>query len=427
MEFNRLTDSELRKAADFAQKNEQLGDTFFLYDEAEIIRRATGMERTMEELSDDRLKFIGNFFAVKALPNPSVLRTIVSSGGGLDLATTNELKLIQQFGLEDATMMFTATNARADDYVLARKLGAVINVGNSYEWQRCERTLSGNMPKRMGVRINPGDLKTVSEGNVIGNAKESQFGTSYDNAFNILHAMKAAGVKELGIHMMLGSNELNPEYFLENATIGSFLEQKARGAGLEITYIDVGGGYGVAYRKSEQEPAQHDVIKAIRTGLGDFTGEVATEFGRHITGPAGYLISRVTAPIDGNFGTEFVSLDGSVNNVSRLVTVKNAEHPSRFIAGDNRALSTEQSAIGLTGRQCSGSDLYLKGSAHAPNDIAEHDISVIEMMGAHARSNSTNYNLIERAGEVYVRQEGTLEVIRRTETTEDLFATFIGK
>jgi diaminopimelate decarboxylase len=389
------------------------GTPVFIYDEAGIRNNA---KRINEAFSWS--KNYVNYFAVKATPTPAILRIIHDEKMGFDCSSRGELEMLAQENLTCNGVFYTSNNTPDQDYVRANEMGATINIDKAQYLYQVKDAL-GALPKRMAIRFNPGKEKAGNA--IIGEPQESKFGDTREKVIEALKEMKKFGVEEIGIHAMVSSNEKNPEYFGDTARLLKELSLLAKKThNIDIAFINVGGGMGVNYHASEEAVDVQAIGDAVRMQLEELGIEVYTENGRYITGPHGFLLTRVTHGIIESH-EPFVQIDSSINNMARLATVKAAYHHINVLGRDD----DEKRKMHITGSLCANTDKMFKWH-DLPSTIQPGDLMVIHDAGAHSRANSHNYNFRLRAGEVLVRQDGTHQLIRRHETLDDLFATTKG-
>lgn len=410
------------KTLPFSQKVfEEIADTYgtpvFVYDEDGIRAQAQRLNRAFL-WTQKHNQGQQNFFAVKATPTPAILRVLHDEGMGFDCSSRPELSMIRQNQLGSAGISYSSNNTSDDDYRFAHELGAIINVDKLAYVEQVKRAL-GALPKQMSIRLNPGDLR---EGNdIIGHPVESKFGARPDQVIEALKQMREGGVERVGIHTMVISSETRADSFVETAQILADLVVVAKkDHDITIDYLNIGGGLGVSYHPDDPEVDVEAIGEAIRKVLEPLEIPIYTEFGRYITGPHGYLLTRVTHGVQETW-QKFLEVDTSVNNMARLVTVKNAYHYVTTLGKE----SDPMQPVNIVGSMCTNSDKMLK-NVPIPTTIESGDLLVLHDAGAHARANSHNYNSLLRAGEVLVHPDGTHSLIRRPETEEDIFATTNG-
>ncbi len=358
-----------------------------------------------------------NFFAVKAAPTPGTLRLIADEGMGFDCSSRPELQMVHAEGLAGNGIFYTSNNTPDDDYRLAYDLGAIINVDKAPYVGQVERAL-GRLPLSMAIRYNPGDRKTGND--IIGDPVRSKFGDTEEHVLGALQIMRALGVERIGLHTMVVSNEKDPGSFAGTARLLRELVEKALDRGVEVRFLNIGGGIGIDYRPNEAPVDVAAIGEAVASELQQLGMPVYTENGRYITGPHGFLLTRITHGIMETYAP-YVQVDTSINNMARLGTVAAAYHELTVLGRENDPVAS----MNVTGSMCANSDIFFKDRL-LPITIQPGDLMVIHDAGAHSRSNSHNYNFRLRAGEVLVRRDGGHQLIRRHETADDLFATTKG-
>ena len=397
----------------FEEIAQKYGTPVFVYDENGITNNAGRINEAFSWSPN-----YVNFFAVKATPTPAILRIIENEKMGFDCSSRGELEMVFRENLTKNGIFYTSNNTPDQDYLRANEIGATINIDKFQYINQVQKAL-GSLPKRMAIRFNPGKEKSGNA--IIGNPYESKFGDTKEHVLSALDFMKNNGVQEIGIHAMVSSNEKNPEYFGDTARLLKELSRDAKAqSNVNISFINVGGGMGVSYH-AEEEPV--DVIgigQAVREQLEELGIQIVTENGRYVTGPNGYLLTRVTHGIIESH-EPFVQIDSSINNMARLATVTAAYHHINVLGRE----FDESRKMHVTGSLCANTDKMFKWH-DLPKTIQPDDLMVIHDAGAHSRANSHNYNFRLRAGEVLVKKDGTHQLIRRHETLDDVFATIKG-
>lgn len=388
---------------------------FFVYDEKSIRINARTLNR---EFAWN--KGFKEYFAVKALPNPYILCILKEEGFGVDCSSFTELKLAVAAGFKREEIMFTSNDTPAQEFIEAKKIGAIINLDDIGHIEFLEK--NAGFPELLCFRLNPGKLK---KGNVIiGEPQESKYGLTRDQILEAYQITKQKGVKRFGLHAMVASNELNKEYFIETADIlfdlAVSLRQKL-GIGLE--FINIGGGIGIAYKPGQKAvnlKAVSDGIKRsyqkkiVKNNLHPI--KIFMENGRIITGPYGYLISRVLHKK--KTYKEFVGLDSSIANLVRAALVPGAYH---FVSILGKEKMPNNHVYDLVGSLCTNLDKLTINRKLPTIDIG--DIVVMHDAGAHAHAMSFNYNGKLRCAELLLTKEGKFKLIRRAEIPKDYFAT----
>ena len=397
------------------------GTPLYVYDEAGICANARRLQEAFSWIPDYQ-----NFFAVKATPTPAILRLIAGQGMGFDCSSRGELEMIRRESLADNGVFYSSNNTADDDYAFAFRLGATINL-DKFDYVDQVRRVLETPPKRMAIRYNPGDFGVGSS--IIGFPRLAKFGARRDDVVAGVVALRRWGVESVGLHTMVVSNERDPAQFAATASVVSelaiYIEEQT---GRRIDFVNLGGGLGVTYHAADPEVDVLGVGAAIRGVLGNSTFRIMTEHGRYITGPHGYLLTRITHGIQ-RVHQPFLQVDTSINNIARLATVTAAYHQLDVLGRENDLLIP----MNVTGSMCANTDVMFRSAAVGsrpgcmlPETSAPGDLLVIHDAGAHCRANSHNYNFQLRCGEVLVGKDGSHSLIRRHETIDDLLRTTDG-
>jgi diaminopimelate decarboxylase len=357
---------------------------FHIYDEAAIRGNAAGLKAAFAWAEEEAGGF-REFFAVKALPNPHILALLKSEGFGTDCSSMTELVLSERVGIRGERIMFTSNDTPAEEYVKARSLGAIINLDDISHIDFVEK--QAGLPDLLSFRYNPGPLR---EGNpIIGDPKEAKYGFTREQLFEGYRICRERGVKRFGLHTMVISNELNPATFIETADMLFDIAAVAR-------------GIRDSYRK-----------RVAAAGLKPLA--IMMECGRYITGPYGWLVSRVLHKKETY--KSYVGLDACMANLMRPGMYGAYHHIT--VLGKEKAPADH--VYDVTGSLCENNDKFAI-DRRLPG-IAIGDIVVIHDTGAHGHAMGFNYNGKLRSAELLLRPDGTATQIRRRETIEDLLAT----
>lgn len=397
----------------FHEIAQQYGTPVYVYDEAGIRANAQAVNEAFGWSPD----YI-NHFAVKATPLPAILRTVRDEGMGFDCSSSTELRMVEEQVDGDSQVFYTSNNTPDEHYRFAHGIGATINVDKLPYVEQVRRAL-GELPQRMAIRYNPGELK---KGNaLIGDPKYAKFGDTEQHVLAALQQMQSGGVEEIGLHTMVVSNEKDPESFRDTARILRQLADRAHDLlGLEVSFINIGGGIGVNYHPEEEPVDILGIGDAVKSELGDLGIPIISENGRYVTGPHGYFLTRVTHGIIESY-QRFLEVDTSVNNMARLATVTAAFHELHILGrdGDEREIMT------VTGSMCANTDKFFKDRP-LPKTVQPGDLMVIHDAGAHMQANSHNYNGQPRAGGVLVCADGTTQLAMHPETEDHILARTAG-
>ncbi len=393
----------------------QVPTPFHIYHEALIRENARRFARAFAWVPGG----FKNYFAVKALPNPYILEILKEEGMGMDCSSKAELLLCQATGILGQEIIFTSNDTPAQEYQKAAELGAIINLDDFSHIDYLDKALGG-LPETLCFRYNPGPLK---QGNVIiGKPEEAKYGLTQNQILEAYRIVKQRGVKNFGLHTMVASNELNPEYFVETAVMLFELavDIKSR-SGVEVSFINLGGGIGIPYRPEQEavdlERLSSGIEAAYRrilepAGLGSV--RVVMENGRMVTGPYGWLVSRALHKKD--IYKQYLGLDACMANLMRPGMYGAYHHisvPAR-VGGPTKVYD-------VTGSLCENNDKFAI-DREIPDPVLG-DLVVIHDTGAHGHSMGFNYNGKLRSSEVLYQGPGKWRVIRRAESYHDLFAT----
>jgi len=394
----------------------KVGTPFHIYDEAAIIRNARAFNKAFSWVPGG---FV-NYYAVKALPNPHILEILRREGLGGDCSSLAELQLCDAAGMKGEDIFFTSNDTPGDEYRRAAALGALINLDDISHISFLEQVLGGSLPDTLCFRYNPGHLK---EGNVIiGKPEDAKYGFTRDQLFEGYRIARDKGVKHFGLHAMVASNELNPDYFVETAhMLYELAAELTAKVGVRFDFVNLGGGIGIPYRPGQKAVDLDHVGRRIRevyesiivgAGLGPI--RTAMECGRMITGPYGYLVSRVLHKKA--IYKDYVGLDASMANLMRPGMYGSYHHitvPARE-GGPRKKYD-------VTGSLCENNDKFAVDREIADPRIG--DLLVIHDTGAHGHAMGFNYNGKLRSAEVLWKGGTDFRLIRRAETLADHFAT----
>jgi len=398
---------------------------FYIYDEKAIIENVRRIKSAFSVFPSYK-----NHFAVKALPNPYILKILAAEGFGADCSSYPELLLADMAGMKGEDIMLTSNETPASEYEAAKNLGAVINLDDYTHIEYLEKTVG--LPELISFRYNPGPLK---EGNaIIGKPEEAKYGFTRDRLIKGYSVCKEKGVKRFALHTMVASNELSVPYHIETARMLFELAVEIKEkAGVRLEFINLGGGVGIPY-KPEQEAVDYQVLVAgiqkayneIIKPAGLDPMNIRTEWGRVITGPYGWLVSRAVHKKE--IYRNYIALDSCMADLMRPA-LYGAYHHITVCGKENAPLSETYDVVGSL---CENNDKFAIQRKLPKIDVAADgvgvvnnggDFVVIHDAGAHGRSMGFNYNGKLRCGELLLRQDGSVVQIRRPETADDYFAT----
>lgn len=388
---------------------------FYLYDEKAIrenIRRFTKAFSIFPGFKEH--------FAVKACPNPYILKILRSEGCGADCSSLPELILAENAGITGEDVMFTSNETPAKEYIYANLKGNIINLDDITHIPFLEKTL-GFLPEILSFRYNPGPLK---EGNaIIGKPEEAKYGLTEEQIFEAYKICKEKGVKRFGLHTMVASNELNPDYFVETATLLFNLAAKVKEkVGITFEFVNLGGGLGIPYKPGDKAVDYDYIARGIKdaydaivvpAGLDPL--KIYWECGRPITGPYGWLVTR--AIHEKHIYRDYIGVDASMADLMRP-GMYGAYHEVTVSGKEN---APKNKVYDVVGSLCENCDKFAV-QRQLP-EIQIGDLLIIHDAGAHGRAMGFNYNAKLRCGELLLRQDSSVVEIRRRETIDDYFAT----
>ena len=387
---------------------------FHLYDEAAIRANVKRLLAAFSWAPDFK-----EYFAVKATPNPFLLKILKEEGLGADCSSAAELILAEKVGIIGENIMFSSNDTPAEEYAKAVELGAIINLDDISHIEYLEKHVG--LPELLSFRYNPGSARAGNT--IIGKPEDAKYGLTKEQLFEAYRIVRDKGVKRFGIHTMVISNELNPDYFIETARMMMTLVKEIyETQGIRIEMINFGGGIGVPYRPEDNQVDLEYVGAGIRklyeeiivpAGLAPL--KLALECGRMIAGPYGYLVSKVLHKKETY--KNYVGLDSCMANLMRPALYGSYHHIT-VVGKEQQPLDH---VYDVTGSLCENNDKFAIDRALPQIDIG--DIVVIHDAGAHGHAMGFNYNGKLRSAEILLKADGTTELIRRAETLEDYFAT----
>lgn len=393
---------------------ERFGTPFHIYDERGIRENARRLKAAFSWVEDFR-----EYFAVKATPNPHILRILREEGFGADCSSLAELVLCERCGLPGQDIMFTSNNTPPEEYRKAMELGAIINLDDISHLSFLEK--HAGLPEMLCFRYNPGEARSGNA--IIGQPKEAKFGLTRGQLTEAYRSARNHGVKRFGLHSMIASNELEAAYFIETARM---LFEVAAGLskelGIKLEFLNLGGGIGIPYRPSDRAVDYAEVSDGVQVEYNRMPvpdslrpAGIYFELGRAITGPYGYLVS--TAIHKKETYKDYVGLDACMTHLMRP-GMYGAYHHITVLGKEDRP---HEHLYDVTGSLCENNDKFAIDRPLPAIDVG--DIFVIHDTGAHGHSMGFNYNGKLRCAELLLRSDGSVKMIRRAESLDDYFAT----
>lgn len=393
----------------------EYGTPFHIYDEKGIRENARALNKAFGWAPKFR-----EHYAVKALPNPYIMEIFKQEGCGADCSSYAELLISEAAGIKGEEICFTSNDTPAAEFAYAKKLGAVINLDDITHIDFIEKNVG--LPNLISVRYNPGPLREGGN-NIIGTPEEAKYGMTKEQVFEAFAQCREKGVRRFGLHTMIVSNENNVDYLIGTATMMFELAAEInQRLGIAVEIINLGGGVGLQYLPEGDEIDYTELGMGIKkeyerilipAGLDNVM--LAMESGRRMTGPYGWLVS--TAIHKKEIYKNYIGLDSCMANLMRPALYGSYHH----ITVLGKANAPHDHIYDVTGSLCENNDKFAVDRKLPKIDIG--DLIVIHDTGAHGSAMGFNYNGKLRCKELLLKEDGSVKVIRRSETVADLFAT----
>ena len=396
---------------------------FHIYDEKGIRENARRLKAAFAWNPGYR-----EYFAVKATPTPAILKLLKEEGCGCDCSSMAELVMAEKCGVTGEGIMFSSNETPAEEFQKARELGGIINLDDITLIPELEEALGG-VPEKVCCRYNPGGVFTLGETRegfqVMDNPGDAKYGMTRPQIAEAYKILAAKGVKEFGIHSFLASNTLSNEYYPALARILFQLAVDLKNeTGAHITFINLSGGVGIPYLPDQ--PAND--IAAIGEGVRKAYEEILvpagmddvalyTELGRFMLAPYGHLVTRATH--EKHIYKEYIGVDACACNLMRPAMYGSYHHIT--VMGKENAPCDHK--YDVVGSLCENNDKFAIDRMLPKIDMG--DLLVIHDAGAHGHAMGYNYNGKLRSAELLLKEDGSVELIRRAETLEDYFATLV--
>jgi diaminopimelate decarboxylase len=387
------------------------GTPFHIYDE-------TGIRETGRQLQEAfaSLPAFREYYAVKALPNPSVLKIMQDIGFGFDCSSITELMLARELGAQGEDIIFTSNNTSTEDFQAAEaEGGCILNLDDITLIDKVP-----TMPELICFRYNPGARRSGND--IIGKPEEAKYGVSHDQIVEAYRHAQARGAKRFGLHTMLASNELNYTYMVRTAVmLLALVEIISAELGITFEFVNIGGGLGIPYtpeakcldiRAMGREIT--DLFLAFKERHG-YCPALMMESGRYMTGPHGTLVVRAINRKD--IYRAYIGVDACMSALMRPA-LYGAYHHIEVLGKEG---SRETETVDVVGSLCENNDKF--AIQRTLPKIVDGDILIIHDSGAHGHAMGFNYNGKMRPQELLLRQDGSVALIRREEQPEDYFAT----
>ena len=390
---------------------------FHLYDEKGIRENVKALKEAFSWNKGFR-----EYFAVKATPNPFLIKILNEYGCGCDCSSMTELMLSEAIGVTGEEIMFSSNDTPLEEFAYANKLGAIINLDDITHIAALEETL-GYIPETISCRFNPGGIFKISN-DIMDNPGDSKYGMTTEQLFEAFKILKSKGAKNFGIHSFLASNTVTNEYYPMLAKILFELAvQLKEETGADIKFINLSGGIGIPYRPEQEANDIYVIGEGVRkayeevltpAGMDDVA--IYTELGRYMMGPYGCLVTQ--AIHEKHTHKEYVGVDACAVNLMRPA-MYGAYHHITVLGKENEPCDQ---MYDVTGSLCENNDKF--AIDRMLPKIDKGDYLVIHDTGAHGFAMGYNYNGKLKSAELLLKEDGSVQLIRRAETAKDYFATF---
>ena len=406
-----LTDEVFERSAQLFQT------PFHLYDEK-------GMRETARKLNQafSWAPHFQEYFAVKALPNPSILDIFKKEGCGVDCSSECELLLAEMSGFSGEDIMFSANAMPPEELAHARRLNAIVNLDDISDIDLL--VSHGGVPETVCCRYNPGGEFTLGNA-IMGSPGDSKYGFTGEQLADGLKRLKNLGAKRFGLHAFLASNTTDSSYYPKLSAIlfelGAELEKECQ---MELAFVNLSGGIGIPYRPEEKQADIFAIGEGVKKEYTRVFGDpkaarvgIKAELGRYMTGPHGWLVTRVTH--EKKIYKDYLGVDACASNLMRPAMYGAYHHIHLCGKRDQK----EDQLYDVTGCLCENNDKFAVDRMLPKAEIG--DLLVIHDTGAHGFAMGYQYNGRLRSAEVLYTENGEFRLIRRAENPEDYFATLI--
>ena len=393
---------------------EQYPTPFHIYDEAGI---RANVKRLQEAFAWN--EGFREYFAVKALPNPMIMKLLFESGCGMDCSSLTELLLSRAIGVTGQDVMFSSNDTPAQEFQLARELDVLINLDDITHIDFLAE--NGGIPKTVCLRFNPGGEFLLGN-TIMGNPGEAKYGMTREQLSLGVKKLMALGATEFGLHAFLVSNTTDDDYYpaLAKKLFKTAVELHEE-TGANFTFVNLSGGIGIPYRPYEKETDIRYIGEEVKHQYERIVApnglklRIFTELGRYITGPFGYLVTRAIHKKETH--KKYIGVDACAVNLMRPA-MYGAYHHITVMGKETDPLTNVYDVVGSL---CENNDKF---AIDRPLPRTEPgDLLVIHDTGAHGFAMGYNYNGKLRSAEVLLKTDGTAELIRRAESPKDYFNT----
>lgn len=387
---------------------------FHIYDEKGIRENARGLFEAFSWNAGFK-----EYFAVKATPNPALIRILKEEGCGVDCSSYTELMMAERLGFRGDEIMFSSNETPAEEYIYARKLGAIINLDDITHIDFLEKT--AGIPEKICLRYNPGGEFTINN-MIMGTPADAKYGLTRPQMFEAVRTLMAKGVKEFGVHAFLASNNIENDYYPVLARVlFELIADITAETGAKFVFVNLSGGIGVPYRPEQKKTDIKVIGEGVRKAYEEILAsrgiapKIFTELGRYMLAPYGGLITKVV-----HFKhtyKEYAGCDACAAHLMRPA-IYGAYHHITVLGKEDAPCDHVYDVVGSL---CENSDKFAVDRKLPELEIG--DYLFIHEAGAHGHSMGYNYNGKLRSAEILLKPDGSYKLIRRAETPDDYFAT----
>ena len=387
---------------------------FHIYDEKGIRENARGLFEAFSWNAGFK-----EYFAVKATPNPALIRILKEEGCGVDCSSYTELMMAEKLGFSGDEIMFSSNETPAEEYIYARKLGAIINLDDITHIEFLEKT--AGIPEKICLRYNPGGEFTINN-MIMGTPADAKYGLTRPQMFEAVKTLMAKGVKEFGVHAFLASNNIENDYYPVLARVlFELIADITAETGAKFVFVNLSGGIGVPYRPEQKKTDIKVIGEGVRKAYEEILAsrgiapKIFTELGRYMLAPYGGLITKVV-----HFKhtyKEYAGCDACAAHLMRPA-IYGAYHHITVLGKEDAPCDHVYDVVGSL---CENSDKFAVDRKLPELEIG--DYLFIHEAGAHGHSMGYNYNGKLRSAEILLKPDGSYKLIRRAETPDDYFAT----
>ena len=403
--------------------NEKINESIELYSTPLQLYDENGIINSLKNIINEFSKKFNfsHFFAVKALPNPNILKILIDNGSGLDCSSLTELKIAKSLNIDPNKIIFTSNYTSMEDLRFAYDMGVIINL-DDYSLINKLYNIYNKFPNKIFFRLNPGigNTNSIVKSNILG-GPNAKFGISPENIIKCYKLSKKLGCKEFGIHMMTGSCVLDDNYWMKSIQILiNNIIKIEKEVDIKIKYVNIGGGIGIPYKLDEKSVDINELVDNIYNIFIKNNRELPIlymENGRYITGPYGWLISRCNC-VKSSFNSLYYGLDACMSNLMRP-GMYNSYHYISVLNKNNEELLP----VNVVGTLCENNDWFAQDRLLPPCD--EGDIFIIHDVGAHSHSMGFQYNGKLRSSEILYTKNNEFKIIRKKETFNDYLINII--